>query len=142
MTAPTRAVLYSRELLGLAVELADYPYDPAAPFLGDARSRSCGSTLSLSFADGFEALGMRVSACAVGQAAAAVFAASVHGCSAQDISAAATAIERWLAGEGDTPQWPRIGLLSPALPYRGRHEAILLPWRAAGAALSKGQARG
>ena len=35
------------------------------------------------------------------------------------------------------PDWPDLEMLAPALPYPGRHGAILLPWRAAADALSK-----
>ena len=40
--------LYTPELLGLAVSLADYPFDEGSPHRGSARSRSCGSTLETS----------------------------------------------------------------------------------------------
>ena len=140
MTAPARAALYSRDLLGLAVELAGYPHDPGASVHGEARSRSCGSTIALSASEGMQDIGLKVAACAVGQASAAIFAAAAQGKSLAEIDAAAAAIAQWLAGEGTAPDWPRIEMLAPALPYHGRHEAILLPWRAASAALSKGQA--
>ena len=42
--------LYTPELLGLAVSLADYPLDATLPYQGSARSRSCGSTLDAGFA--------------------------------------------------------------------------------------------
>ena len=44
--------LYTPELLGLAVALADYPADPALPLHGEARSKSCGSTLAADIALG------------------------------------------------------------------------------------------
>ena len=77
--APLRpGALYSPALLGLAVELAEYPLKDDMALRGEARSRSCGSTLQLGCTtddDGAIAeLGMRVSACAVGQASAAIFA--------------------------------------------------------------------
>lgn len=143
MTGAPRGALYSREMLALAVELAAYPFDPAAAFTGDARSRTCGSTVSLSASTGeLDGIGLRVSACAVGQAAAAIFAGAAQGKAKSEIAAAEDAIRRWLEGDGAQPDWPRIALLAPALPHRGRHEAILLPWRAALAALSKAEARG
>ena len=39
--------LYTPELLGLAVRLADYPFDDTLEWQGAARSPSCGSTLDL-----------------------------------------------------------------------------------------------
>lgn len=137
MTSPPGGALYSPALLALAVELADYPFDAAAPFIGEAHSRSCGSTIRISATDGFEDLGLKVTACAVGQAAAAIFARHVHGKAGADIQTSLAEIIDWLAGEGDTPAWPDIAMLEAARAYPGRHGAILLPWRAALDALSK-----
>ena len=132
--------LYTPELLALAVSLANYPADPNLPFKGEARSQSCGSTLALGLGtdaeDRIAAIGMKVSACAIGQAAAAVFAAGAEGRSASEIEAAHDAIAAWLAGEGETPDWPGFTPLLPAREFPGRHGAMMLPWKAAGAALS------
>lgn len=140
----TRAALYSPPLLALAVELARYPLDPASTSIAEVRSRTCGSTLRLACdVDGEGAVshvGLQVSACAVGQASAAIFASQVAGRDAVMLAQAMQEIEDWLAGEGPLPGWPRFELLAPALPHKGRHEAILLPWRAALLALSKAPA--
>src|SRR5690606_29958716 len=123
-----------------AVSLADYPLDPALPHRGSARSRSCGSTLEAGLAldsEGrVEKLGLRVRACAVGQAAAALFAQGVPSRRAGEIEAAHTAIAAWLAEGGETPDWPGIAVLAEARGYPGRHGAIMLPWTAALDALS------
>lgn len=141
MTRTDTAVLYSPALLALAVELAGHPFDSASPLQAQARSRTCGSGLTFGCSvDGkgrIASLGMRVSACAVGQASAAIFAGGADGLSLEDIAAAYDDIARWLAGEGARPAWPRLDMLEPALPHPGRHEAILLPWKAAMDALSK-----
>ena len=62
MPTSRTAALYSPELLALAIELADFPFDPQAPVTGEARSRSCGSTIALSSArpDRIERLGLRI----------------------------------------------------------------------------------
>jgi len=129
------AVLYTPELLALATGLADFPLEDRLPLRGAARSRSCGSTLELGLAidaaGRIERLGMKAAACAVGQAAAAIFAAEASGRSGSEIAAARAALERWLAGEGPMPAWPGIEVLAPALPYPARHGAILLAWNAA-----------
>jgi NifU-like protein involved in Fe-S cluster formation len=140
--APLRlGALYSPALLGLAVELAEYPLAEDLALRGEARSRSCGSTLVLGCTTDDEGaiaeLGMRVSACAVGQASAAIFAKQAHGRDAASLERGLAGIDNWLAGSGDRPSWPGLDALDPALPHPGRHEAILLPWRAALAALSK-----
>lgn len=134
------AKLYTPEMLGLAVELAAYPPISTAAATGQARSPTCGSTLSVSMRlDGnerVEALGLQVSACAIGQAAAALFARSAIGRDAADIVTMRRQIARWLVGEGPMPEWPDLDMLEPARGYPGRHGAILLPWQAAAAALS------
>lgn len=137
--------LYTPELLGLAVSLADYPPDPALPHHGSARSRSCGSTLEAGLAldsnGRVERLGLRVRACAVGQAAAALFAQGVPGRDAGEIEAAHAAIAAWLAEGGEIPGWPGIAALTEARAFPGRHGAIMLPWTAALDALSSSSAR-
>lgn len=139
--APLRpGALYSPALLGLAVELAEYPLKDDMALRGEARSRSCGSTLQLGCTtddDGAIAeLGMRVSACAVGQASAAIFACDAHGRDAASLERTLEGLNGWLAGSAERPAWPRLEALDPALPHPGRHDAIRLPWRAAVAALS------
>lgn len=141
--------LYTPEILGLAVELADHPRLPAPDVSAQVRSRTCGGTLTLDLAlDGagrVDALGMQVSACAIGQSAAAIFAREARGRGAEEMLAALGEIETWLAGEADldgdsgadTPRWPGIAILAPASGYPARHGAILLPWKAAVEALCK-----
>lgn len=137
--------LYTPELLGLAVSLADFPLDPALPHRGAARSRSCGSTLDLGLAidpcGQIERLGMRVRACAVGQAAAALFAQGAPGQQAAEIEAAHRAIAAWLADGGPPPDWPGMAALAEARGFPARHGAIMLPWTAALDALSSSPPR-
>jgi NifU-like protein involved in Fe-S cluster formation len=132
--------LYTPELLALAVSLADYPADPALPLHGQARSKTCGSTLAADIAvDGggrIEKLGLRVRACAVGQASAALFARAAPGRSPQEIEAAHAALTAWLAGTGSLPDWPGLAAIAPAREFPARHGAIMLPWTAAREALS------
>ena len=137
--------LYTPEILGLAVELADYPRLPSPDARAEARSRTCGGTLTLDLALDPEgrvaAVGRSVSACAIGQVAAAIFAREARGRGAEEMLAALGEIETWLEGgpEGSEalPRWPGIGALAPARDFPGRHGAILLPWRAAVDALCK-----
>ncbi|MEC7888832.1 MAG: iron-sulfur cluster assembly scaffold protein [Pseudomonadota bacterium] len=141
MASSRAPALYSTELLALAIELADYPYDAAAPAIGHARSRSCGSVIDLSSSGGsLENLGLRVSACAVGQASAAIFARESSGMDAAAIAAMVENLGEWLQGQAPSSILPRLELLEPARPHLGRHEAILLPWRAALDALSNTEA--
>jgi len=135
------AKLYTPELLGLAVELARHPPLTQAAVRGEARSPTCGSTLAMDFElDGegrISALGLRVHACAVGQGAAAIFARHAIGRSAGEIAATLRGLEDWLTNGGELPNWPDLSLIEAARGYPGRHGAILLPWRAALAALPR-----
>lgn len=140
------AVLYTRDLLALAVSLAATPFDPAMPCIGEVRSRTCGSTLRLSCRldgdDRIEALGLQVSACAVGQAAAAIFAQRAIGMHRAEIERGRESIAHWLAVGGPLPGWHGIEALAAARAYPARHGAILLAWDASLAALSNAEARG
>lgn len=133
--------LYTPDILALAVELADYPRLPAPDVTIEARSRTCGGMLTLDLAvdpaGRIDALGLSVSACAIGQAAAAIFASEARGRGPEEVLAAKGELESWLSGEGTTPNWPGIGALDEARPYPARHGAILLPWKAAVDALCK-----
>ena len=138
--------LYTPEILALAVSLAQNPLGPGLPLRGSARSRTCGSELELGLAldgDGRIAdLGMTVKACAIGQAAAALFASGARGSSARDIDSALEGLVAWLEGKGAVPPWPGLGALEQARDYPARHGAILLPWKAAQAALGKAKTAG
>lgn len=142
MTARAAAKLYSPELLGLATGLAAFPLSDDLPLRAEARSRSCGSVIALGLGldetGRIARIGMQVSACAIGQASAALLAQGVSGRDAGAVDAAAAALTQWLAGEGALPDWPGIAALAPARDHPGRHGALLLPWTAARTALSQG----
>jgi NifU-like protein involved in Fe-S cluster formation len=131
--------LYTPEILAAAVALARFPPDPALPFAGEARSRSCGSTMLVRVALDEEgrvcAVGLAARACAVGQAAAALFAQGVQGKDRAALAITRAALGEWLGGGDAVPDWPGLDLLAPARRYPGRHGAILLPWDAALAAM-------
>lgn len=133
-------VLYTPEVLVGAVRLASYPFDEALPWKGEARSRSCGSTLAIAMdLDGegrIVRLGLRPHACAIGQAAAAVFADHGVGRTREEIAATRAGLAEWLSGDGPMPPWPGLDLISAARAYPARHGAILLAWDAALAAMA------
>jgi NifU-like protein involved in Fe-S cluster formation len=131
------AALYTPEVLALATGLARFPLGEELPLRGNARSQSCGSTLELGLAleDGKIArIGLRSHACAIGQAAAAIFADAAGGLSRGEIAQAERQVAAWLTG-GALPDWPAIGAIARAAAYPARHGAVLLPWRAALSAL-------
>lgn len=133
------ATLYTPQVLALATSLARFPLDEDLPLRGAARSPTCGSSielgLSLDSLGAIERIGLRAHACAIGQAAAAIFAESAAGREAAAIKDAETQIGTWLEG-GALPDWPEFTAISAARAYPARHGAILLPWKAALGALS------
>jgi NifU-like protein involved in Fe-S cluster formation len=143
VNARASARLYSPELLSLATGLAAFPLADDLPLRAEARSRSCGSVIALGLAlDGagqVARVGMQVSACAIGQASAALLAQGAAGAVPEDLRSTLGALEAWLAGEGGLPSWPGIAAIGPAQSHPGRHGALLLPWKAAVAALSSGE---
>jgi len=134
------ARLYTPELLALAVELTHWPPLDTADHRAEARSPTCGSTLAMDLTldsgGRIERLGMRVRACAVGQGAATIFARHAAGRDSAGLNSQLKQLEAWLAHEGPTPDWPDLALIEAARGYPARHGAMLLPWRAALAALS------
>jgi len=138
--------LYTPELLSLTLRLAEYRWDDALLLQGNARSKSCGSTLAIGLclddAGRIERLGLKVQACAIGQATAAIFADAAVGLGRDEIGAAQKAMREWITGEGPLPEWPGIAAIEPARSYPARHGAMMLPWDAAMAALSRGQSNG
>lgn len=132
-------VLYTPPVLALATGLSAWPWDDTLTVTAEARSRACGSTLKLGLeldAEGRVArLGLRCQACAIGQAAAAIFAGAATGRTLDDIAAAGDAIADWLAGTRAMPDWPGLDAIEAAAAYPGRHGAIMLPWNAVAALL-------
>lgn len=137
-------VLYTPEVLGLAIDLARFPLTEDLPLRGEARSKSCGSTITLGLdinADGGIArMGVRSQACAIGQAAAAIFLQGAMGRDGPAIHAAGRAVAAWLAGEAHMPDWPGLSTIAAARDYPARHGAVMLPWNAAMQVLSSGEA--
>lgn len=137
--APRTATLYTPAVLAAATGLAAYPWDPALPLQGEARSRSCGSTVAIALAvdamGRITRVGLRPHACAIGQAAAHAFAAAAPGRDRAAIAAARAAIGQWLAGTAPLPDWPGLAVIAAAQAYPSRHGAVVLAWDAALAAL-------
>jgi len=133
---------YTREILRLA---ASIPY--LEPFeelesATEVRSKTCGSRMrmavELDWADRIVRLRQWVEACAYGQAAAALMGGHAMGRNAEEVKAALAELEAWLAGEGEVPaSWPGFDVLEPALSRKGRHGAILLPFRTLLAAIEE-----
>jgi NifU-like protein involved in Fe-S cluster formation len=131
----TATALYTPQVLALATSLAAFPLDETLPLQTTTRSKSCGSSLTLGLATdpggAIARIGLKAQACAIGQAAAAIFAQGAPGRSPADIAAAEAGLAEWLSGAGEQPDWPGLELLAPACAYPARHGAIKLAWMAA-----------
>lgn len=140
MSAGPAGKLYTPDLLSLATQLARFPLSDEFSFWAQERSRTCGSTIELGVAHDrlglVSGVGLKVSACAIGQASAAIMAMHLVGTKADQAITMEPAIAAWLVGEGTLPDWPGFDALAPALPHKGRHDALILPWRALSRALS------
>lgn len=127
--------LYTPQVLGLAMALAQYPLREPFAFNGTARSAACGSAIELGLdmddAGEVSRIGIRSAACAIGQASAAVFAQGAVGRGRGDLVAAHDALAQWLAGNAGLPDWPGLDAIAPARDYPARHGALMLPWKAA-----------
>ncbi|WP_309602099.1 iron-sulfur cluster assembly scaffold protein [Sphingomonas sp.] len=129
MTLP----LYTRDILRLAASIPNQKSFDELDDVAAVRSLTCGSRVAMRVAldaDGrVTEIEQAVEACAFGQAAAALV--GMHGAGTDKIGAVAVlaSVERWLDGAGDEP-WPGMAMLDPARDRRGRHGAILLPFRA------------
>lgn len=134
------AKLYTPDVLALAVNLAEFPLKDGSSLKAGARSPTCGSTITVGMEQddrGFiTSVGLSVQACAIGQASAAIMAQNVIGRDQAWVRSRQSEIETWLLGADSIPDIPSFDLLDQAKLYPARHGAILLPWRAAIAALS------
>jgi NifU-like protein involved in Fe-S cluster formation len=132
--------LYTTDILRLAASLSDPHELDHEDGCAEVRSSTCGSLVRMTVQlDGdrrVERLSMHVTACAFGQASAALVERHSCGRTHDEVSAAMLDVSRWLAGEHDDfSAWPEIGTLEPARSRKARHGAILLPFRALLAAI-------
>lgn len=125
--------LYTREILRLATSVPHLGLLNDPHGFAELRSPACGSRMGVSVNlsnNRVAELGQSVSACAFGQASAALMGAHAVGASRAEVAAALGELSDWLAGSRDTPgDWPGLDMLAPARAKAGRHGAILLPFR-------------
>jgi NifU-like protein involved in Fe-S cluster formation len=131
---------YTTEILRLAASLQEKRQLEREDGRAELRSPTCGSRISIAVQlDGdrrIQMLSQQVHACAFGQASAALVQQHAIGRAHDEVADALVSISRWLAQEQDEAgDWPGIGALEPARPRKGRHGAILLPFRALLAAI-------
>lgn len=133
---------YSNDVLALAADIPHIGRLAAPDATAHKVSRICGSELTLDIQRGEEGtianLGLEVKACALGQAAASVFARNAIGASADEIIAGRDQLKAMLQEGGPAPEgrFAELGVLGPAAGYRQRHGSILLAFEAAVEAMS------
>lgn len=129
------APLYNRDILRLAAHIPHLEpiADPQARV--ERRSAVCGSRVAvavrLDAAGRVASLGQEVSACALGQASAALMGAHAIGRDAAELARARDELASFLKDAADHPgSWPGIEVLAAARAYPARHPSILLPFEA------------
>ncbi len=132
--------LYTTEILRLAASLQEMRALEREDGRAELKSPTCGSRIIVSVELDEErrvrTMSQRVHACAFGQASAALVQQHAIGLAHDDVSEALVTISRWLAREQEEAgDWPGLEALAPARPRKGRHGAILLPFRALLAAI-------
>ncbi|MGE5562742.1 MAG: iron-sulfur cluster assembly scaffold protein [Bacillota bacterium] len=132
--------LYTTDILRLAASLQEERQLEREDGRAELRSPTCGSriTMLVELDDDrrVRMISQRVHACAFGQASAALVQQHAVGRAHDEVADALVTISRWLAQEQEEAgNWPGIDVLAPARPRKGRHGAILLPFRALLAAI-------
>lgn len=140
------SALYNRDILRLAASIPNLGRLEHADGRSAKRSPVCGSSVAVDVAldrDGrIAALGQEVSACALGQASAALMGAHAPGRSAAELASARDDLAAWLRGERDDPgAWPGLSVFAHARPYAARHASILLAFEAAAEAAAEASRR-
>jgi NifU-like protein involved in Fe-S cluster formation len=131
---------YTTEILRLAASLQEMRELEREDGRAELHSPTCGSRIAIAVQldrdRRVQMLSQKVHACAFGQASAALMQQHAVGRAHDEVAEALITISRWLAEEQDeTGDWPGIAALEPARPRKGRHGAILLPFRALLAAI-------
>ena len=130
---------YTLDILRLAASLPVETRVEGADHVGEARSATCGSTIrtELRMADGrIGTLAQKVTACAYGQASAAIVQGWAPGRLKAEVIVMRAAVKAWLEGRGEVPA--DCAALAPVQARTGRHGAVLLPFDALLKALDGG----
>ena len=139
--------LYTIDILRLAAATGQWPRLASPEGSAERRSPTCGSRVEvdimLDAAGAVSAIGLSVTACALGQASATILASAAEGRDAAAIRSARNALADYLGGRSDIlPDWPNAARLVPARDYPARHPSILLAFDATLAAMDDALAVG
>jgi nitrogen fixation NifU-like protein len=135
--------IYRKEMLRLAADAVGAGTLPAADAVGSAHNPICGDRVAveLALASGrVTALAHQTQACVLTQASAALLAGQAMGLDAAGLADLARRVKVWLAEGGDAPEG--YGVFDGVAAHAGRHTCVLLPFRAALAALEQAQESG
>jgi NifU-like protein involved in Fe-S cluster formation len=129
------SALYSKDILRLATSIPHLGRLAEPQGTSERRSPVCGSRITVDVIVDAEGhileIGQMVSACALGQASAAIMGQYAVGRTLKELNEARDALSAWLAGEGAKPEgWPGLEVFEPALTHTARHGAIRLPFEA------------
>jgi NifU-like protein involved in Fe-S cluster formation len=128
--------LYNSEILRLATEIPHQHRLDAPQASVRKVSPICGSRVIVDM-DVFDGhvvrFGQEVNACALGQASAAILGQHILGRTAAELRQAREALSAFLKGHGPAPSgdFSALEIFTPAISYRSRHGAIMLPFDAA-----------
>ena len=136
------APLYTRDILRLAASIPHLGRFEELEGSAERRSPTCGSRMRVAVELDEErrvtGLKQAVEACAFGQASAALMGVAAKGRNATEIRAALAGVDAWLNGDDRAvTSWPGLDVLAPARSRKGRHGAILLPFRTLLAAIEE-----
>ncbi len=127
---------YTLDILRLAASLPVESALAAPDGVGTARSVACGSVIACEVVlnqGRIAQIGQKVTACAYGQASAAILQGWTQGRLKAEVIVMRAALRAWLEERGDLPEAWRA--LAPVAGRPGRHGAVLLPFDALLAAL-------
>ena len=133
--------LYNTDILTLSAQLKDARLEvpDGATLYGTARevSKLCGSSLEidvvLSQDETVSEAALRVEACALGQASAAILQEAIIGANLEEVRAARDALKGMLKGGVEPPKgrFEKLALLAGVKDYPARHISTLLAFEAA-----------
>jgi NifU-like protein involved in Fe-S cluster formation len=131
--------LYNTDILSLSATLENARLETPD---GSARkvSKLCGSWLEIDLcvvAGRVTDCALRVQACALGQASAAILKAHIIGANLEELQTARDALSAMLKEGGDAPKgrFSQLSLMQGVADYPARHQSTLLAFEAAVAAM-------
>ncbi|MGZ8297145.1 MAG: iron-sulfur cluster assembly scaffold protein [Allosphingosinicella sp.] len=136
------SAIYSRDILRLASSIPHLGRLDRPQASAEKCSPVCGSRVAVDIAlDGegrVTELGQEVTACALGQASAALMGAHALGRNGAELEAARDSLAAYLAGRSEGPgDWPGLEVFAEARRVPVRHASILLAFDAAAEAAAR-----